>query len=120
MKPLDPVLNPGAFAFVSLPPGTMIEPKWVIASIQEPEGLTVVMREADAQRCGFKPLYRCAWITLSLNSDLAAVGLTATFATALANAGISCNVIAGAYHDHIFVPVHQAEKAMSELRSLRN
>jgi uncharacterized protein len=120
MKPLDPVLNPGAHVFVSLPPGVTIEPASVIASIQEPEGLTVVMREADAQERGLRALYRCAWITLSLNSDLEAVGLTAMFATALANIGISCNVIAGAYHDHIFVPVDQAEQALSELRRLRS
>jgi uncharacterized protein len=119
MKPLDPVLNPGTFVFVSLPPDAMIEPKLVIASIQEPEGLTVVMLETDARERGLQVLYRCAWITLSLNSDLEAVGLTATFASALAKAGISCNVVAGAYHDHIFVPVHQAEAAISELRCLQ-
>jgi uncharacterized protein len=46
------------------------------------------------------------------------VGLTAAFATALANAGISCNVVAAYYHDHLFVPVQDAEKAMAVLRSL--
>jgi hypothetical protein len=120
MKPLEPVLNPGTFVFVSIDRGTVIQPEFIVASIQEPEGMTVVIREPDAQTCGFQPLYRCAWITLSMNSDLAAVGLTAMFATALAKAGISCNVMAGAYHDHIFVPIDQAERAMWELRRLQN
>ncbi|XXE67240.1 ACT domain-containing protein [Pseudomonas sp. R1-6] len=39
-------------------------------------------------------------VTLTVHSALDAVGLTAAFATALGNAGISCNVIAAYYHDH--------------------
>jgi hypothetical protein len=120
LRTMDPVLNPGTFVFASLKRGTAIQPELIVASIHEPEGLSVVMREADAQKSGLNPLFRCAWITLSVNSDLEAVGLTAAFATALASAGISCNVIAGAYHDHIFVPVDQTEHAMSELRRLQN
>jgi hypothetical protein len=77
------------------------------------------MNESAAEDRNLEPLLRCAWITLSVNSDLQSVGLTAAFATALGNAGISCNVFAGAYHDHIFVPVDLAEKAMHELRSLQ-
>ncbi len=50
-------------------------------------------------------LFRSAWITLTVHSDLQAVGLTAAFAAALAQADIPCNVVAGAYHDHLFVPV---------------
>jgi uncharacterized protein len=52
-------------------------------------------------------------------SDLQAVGLTAAFATALGRAGISCNVVAGAQHDHLFVPVEQAGRAMAELQGLQ-
>jgi len=116
---MNPVLNSGAFVFVSVKPGVSIGPEFVLASIREPEGLSVVMNEADARDRNLEPLFRCAWITLSVNSDLNAVGLTAAFATALGNAGISCNVVAGACHDHIFVPVHLAEKAMHVLRSLQ-
>jgi uncharacterized protein len=115
---MNPVLNSGAFVFVSVKPGD-IDAELVLASIREPEGLSVIMNEADARDRNLEPLFRCAWITLSVNSDLKAVGLTAAFATALGNAGISCNVVAGACHDHIFVPVHFAEKAMRELRSLQ-
>ncbi|HVO99176.1 MAG TPA: ACT domain-containing protein [Bryobacteraceae bacterium] len=116
---MDPVLNPGVFVFASVKPGVAIEPEFILASIKEPEGLSVVMNEADAQHRNLEPLFRCAWITLSLNSDLHSVGLTAAFAAALASAGISCNVIAGAYHDHIFVPAQMAEQAMRELHSLQ-
>jgi len=52
-------------------------------------------------------------------SDLAAVGLTAAFAQALAAVGISCNVLAGAHHDHLFVPVDRATDALAALRALQ-
>ena len=116
---MNPILNPGTFVFASVKPGVSIEPELVLASIREPEGLSVIMNEAAAKNRNLEPLFKCAWITLSLNSDLQSIGLTAAFATALGNAGISCNVVAGACHDHIFVPVHLAEKAMHELRSLQ-
>lgn len=62
---------------------------------------------------------RAAWITLTVHSDLAAVGLTAAFSRVLAEAGISCNVVAGVRHDHIFVPVERAADAMAALRRLQ-
>jgi hypothetical protein len=63
--------------------------------------------------------FRAAWITLQVHSDLAAVGLTAAFSSALAQAGISCNVVAGMHHDHLFVPVDQAQQAMRSLQALQ-
>ncbi len=119
LKTIEPVLNPGIFVFASVAARTDLDPAVILASIKEPEGLSVVMNEADAQRYKIPILFRCSWITLSVISDLQAVGLTAAFAAALGNAGISCNVVAGAYHDHIFVPVQSAARAMHVLRSLQ-
>lgn len=53
-----------------------------------------------------------------MHSALEAVGLTAAFAGALGKAGISCNVIAGYYHDHLFVGRDDAERALQVLRQL--
>jgi hypothetical protein len=53
-----------------------------------------------------------------IHSSLEAVGLTAAFSTVLSEAGISCNVIAAFYHDHIFVAAGDAEKAMAILVAL--
>ncbi len=57
-------------------------------------------------------------LVVSTNSSLAAVGLTAVFATALAKSNISCNVMAGYYHDHIFVDTGDAQRAVDVLRGL--
>jgi hypothetical protein len=49
---------------------------------------------------------------------LDAVGLTAAFSSKLAEHGISANVIAGYFHDHIFVQKEHAEKAIAALNEL--
>jgi hypothetical protein len=87
--------------------------------MREAEGLTVVVAEAQALAHGWRVAFRSAWITLSVHSDLAAVGLTAAFARALADAGIACNVVAGVHHDHLFVPVDRAADALAALRALQ-
>jgi hypothetical protein len=61
-----------------------------------------------------------ARITLTVQSSLEAVGLTAAFASVLAQGGISANVIAGFHHDHIFLPAADADRAMTLLRGLSN
>jgi hypothetical protein len=119
LKTLEPVLNPGVFVFASVKEGSAIDPSIIVASIREPEGLSVITSETDAAASGLKVLFKCAWLTLTVNSALEAVGLTAAFASALGHAGISCNVVAGAYHDHIFVPVESAQTAMQVLRQLQ-
>ena len=119
LKTLEPALNPGVFVFASVKDGHAIDPAVIVASIREPEGLSVITSETDAAISGLNPLFKCAWITLTVNSALEAVGLTAAFATALGRSGISCNVVAGAYHDHIFVPLESAQTAMRVLHQLQ-
>ena len=82
--------------------------------------MTLVVSEKQALENGLPVLYRCSWITLNVHSDLNACGLTAAFSKALAEEGISCNVVAGAYHDHIFVPVDLESKALLALKLLQN
>jgi uncharacterized protein len=119
LKSMHPELNPGTFAFATLSPGQVVSVADVVALVQEPEGTSVVVREADLARLKLSPVFHCAWITLTVNSDLQAVGLTAAFSGALGRAEISCNVVAGTYHDHIFVPLGQADAAMQVLRALQ-
>jgi hypothetical protein len=116
---LEPVLNEGVYAFASLPPGRSPEGLDPIATMREAEGLTVVVKESTALACGLPILFRAAWLTLTVASDLESIGLTAAFSTALGRAGISCNVIAGACHDHLFVPEAKGWAALEVLKALQ-
>ncbi|HFQ5290190.1 TPA: ACT domain-containing protein [Vibrio vulnificus] len=89
-----------------------------IATFREQEGLTLVLEAQQAEQAGLTTDSRFCLITLTVHSSLEAVGLTAAFASKLASYGISANVIAGYYHDHIFVPKGKTHEAMSALTEL--
>ena len=115
---MQPVLNSGRYAFVAVPSNVMLDSSQIVASVREPEGLSVIVAEHVALELDLPVAFTAAWITLTVHSDLAAIGLTAAFSSALGQAGISCNVVAGVHHDHLFVPVDQAQEAMAALRGL--
>ena len=111
---MAPALQTGEFVFATAETAGGLQLQDVVACIREPEGLSVVVPVAAAAgRCGALQHVRLAWITLTVHSDLQAVGLTAAFASALGREGISCNVVAGMHHDHIFVPVAHTDAAMA-------
>jgi hypothetical protein len=80
--------------------------------------VTVILSKEQADDVGLRYLVVLAWITLTVHSSLEAVGLTAAVSKALTNVGISCNVVAAYYHDHIFVPIKDAQQAMEVLETL--
>ena len=115
LRSMEPVLHPEPCGCAVWPGGALaFQP---FATVAEDEGLTLVARLAEMQAAGIAsdPWAR---ISLTVQSDLAAVGLTAAFAEALGREGISCNVIAGYHHDHLFVPWERREDAMAALRGL--
>jgi hypothetical protein len=114
---MQPELNPGRYVFTTTEGGV---PSGVtpVVTVAEPEGLTVVAPQAEADAAGMAYDYVAGWITLRVHSALEAVGLTAAVARALADAGLSCNVVAGFHHDHLFVPHEHARRAMEILRAL--
>ncbi|EMI41039.1 ACT domain-containing protein [Rhodopirellula sp. SWK7] len=71
------------------------------------------MPKERADRAGEPYAGEFGLISLSVHSDLAAVGLTAAIDGALTEQGISANVVAAFDHDHLFVPVSQTEDAMA-------
>ncbi|AGH37364.1 ACT domain-containing protein [Bibersteinia trehalosi] len=119
LRTMTPKLNDGVYYFATLNHDDDLPLAKIIATIREEEGLSVVINEETVAEYGLQAQFKCAWISLTVHSDLAAVGLTAAFATALGNVGISCNVVAGNYHDHIFVPYEKATLAMQTLRDLQ-
>ena len=119
LRTMEPQLQDGTFVYVLSGSHPDMTDHRVIASIREAEGLSLIVEKSFAIEHGLQPHFECAWITLNVNSDLAAVGLTAAFASALGDAKISCNVVAGWNHDHIFVPFDQAQAALDVLRALQ-
>ena len=116
LSSIQPKLSDGEFVFCTvegdLQNYTELKP---LASFIEAEGLTLVLEKAIAEKSGidFEGVYR--QITLTVHSSLEAVGLTAAVSTKLASKGISANVIAAYYHDHIFVPASKANAALAAL-----
>lgn len=90
----------------------------IVGFFREAEGVTVIVPRESAARLGLEYSYVAAWITLTVHSSLEATGLTAAVATALAEAGISCNVVAAYFHDHIFVARSDGERALRVLEDL--
>lgn len=118
LRSMSPQLNDGEYVFCSLADHSLLQGLEVLGSFREQEGLTVIIQRQEAERLGLVFDYVAAWITLNVHSALQAVGLTAAFAGALGRAGISCNVIAGYYHDHLFVGQADAQRAMQVLQQL--
>jgi len=119
LRSMEPVLHEGVYAYCTVPHDAQLAAFAPVVTVREPEGLTLVVREEQAVAAGLSVLFRAAWISLTVHSDLEAVGLTAAFSSALGQAGISCNVVAGAFHDHLFVPVAQARKTLEVLQALQ-
>ena len=115
-----PTLNAGIYVYVlcAFVECMNLNMTTVIGSFREKEGLTFILEKEEAERMNFPYTFPCSWITLTIHSSLEAAGLTAAFSTALARENISCNVVAAYYHDHIFVPVADTERAMEVLQNL--
>ena len=114
---MRPVLRPGTYVFLSLsePAPEALHP---VMTFAEDEGLTVIVPQQDADAAGFAYDLVTAWITLTVHSSLAGVGLTAAVSRALADGNISCNMVAAALHDHLFVPAEDGSKALAILTEL--
>lgn len=111
----------GTFAYVTVKPGDARRPASVedaAAMIVETEGVTYVLPSDAARDTGYEIEFEAAWLTVSVHSSLAAVGLTAACSRALAEAGIACNMLAGFYHDHLLVPADRVDDAVTALESL--
>lgn len=118
---LAPALDPVDYVFASLPDdaaATRLLGR-ALMLFREAEGTTLIVPAGAAAEAGLAaaPVFRR--ITLGVHSSLAAVGLTAAVSRALTAAGISANVVAAYYHDHVFVPADDAGRALDALASLQ-
>ena len=85
-----------------------------ILMFREPEGITIISPATPADND--LPIW--SMITLSIHSNLEAVGFLAAITTALAAIDIPVNAVSAYYHDHIFVPYGRRDDALECLRCM--
>lgn len=119
---LQPSLSATPYVFCSLKNGSYgdlaeAEP---LACIREEEGLSVVIPQPQADRLhlSYDGVFQC--LTLRVHSSLQSVGLSALLTKELAARGISANIIAGHYHDHLLVPAERASEALETVQNLQS
>lgn len=115
VKGLNPKLNQGEYVFVCIEDLGIIDRKDTMCEFKEREGTTLIINRRKADELHLKYDYVASWITLEVYSSLQSIGLTALFSKELTHHQISCNVIAGYHHDHIFVAKKDAVKAVQVL-----
>lgn len=118
LKNMKPILNEGDYVFCTRKDMKEVDFNNIIMAFKEQEGSTIILKQEEADRLHFEYSFIAKWITLTIHSSLAAVGLTAAFSKALTEENINCNVVAGYFHDHIFVDKEDAQKALAVLNGL--
>jgi len=119
LKNLNPLLNEGKYVYCKVDDIDTIPLSKILFLFKEAESITIVLKKEEAETLNLEFSYVASWITLEVHSSLSAVGLTAKFSQALSDAGISCNVVAAYFHDHIFVDEKDAVKAIEVLNALK-
>lgn len=115
LKTMKPKLNAGEYVFCATKNIQQLDLTQAILVFKEQEGITVIVEKQIADALQLSYSFIASWITLTVHSSLEAVGLTAAFSKALTEENISCNVVAGYFHDHIFVDKKDAIKALAVL-----
>lgn len=115
LKSLKPECNPGDYVFCKVDQLGNLNLDEIDMIFKEKEAITLILKKETAEKLNLEYTVVMSWITLCIHSSLEAVGLTAAFSKALSDRGISCNVVAAYYHDHIFVNKKDTEKAMEIL-----
>ncbi len=113
---LSPQLHDGTYAVVSVP--EPIPDAHPYMTLVEAEGLTMLLRQEEAESLGLEYELPLSWITLGAYRAIGSVGLVATATTALAQASIPAVAGVGRWHTHIFVPATDTDRAMKVLHRL--
>ncbi|MBI0401559.1 MAG: ACT domain-containing protein [Cytophagales bacterium] len=116
LKTMNPRLNEGEYVYCTVQKIPQVDMDQILFVFKEQEGFTLVLNKKVADELYLNYSFVASWITLTVHSSLKAIGLTAAFSKALTANNISCNVVAGYYHDHLFVEIKDAQKAMVTLK----
>ena len=121
---ISPKKEPGEFYFVSIPHSKRndVPSSKILGCFREKEGMTYIVGKKELGEFSWVPGSRVSTpyslITLNVYSDLASIGFISAVSKALANRGISVNVVSAYCHDHLLVPVKDTKRAMSILRRI--
>lgn len=116
---MQPTLLEGSWAFVSIPHGKPVPPGLTpLSTCREPEGLSLLLSEADLAKSGLSHAFFCRGISLHVNSSLYAVGFLSAVSEVLARASMSINIVSAYHRDYIFVPAARADEAVTLLKKL--
>lgn len=118
LKSIKPEINLGEFVFSTVENLEGININELEMTFKEKEGITLIVKKEIADKLNLKYSFIATWITLTVHSSLEAVGLTSAFSKVLTEEDISCNVVAGYYHDHIFIDKKDTKKAINALNRL--
>ncbi|MFW9959516.1 MAG: ACT domain-containing protein [Candidatus Thorarchaeota archaeon] len=116
LENMSPEIIPGEYVFSTVNAETLKElSASPILIFREKEATTVVVTKDVADIHSLS--YENTWglITLSVHSNLSAIGFLAEVTRVLAKAGLSVNVVSAFYHDHLFVPYNRTSEALSVL-----
>ena len=89
------------------------------AQIREKEGTTIIAATEHLESAGIKYEGPFAKLTVNVHTSLDLIGLTAVLATKLAENDISANVVAGFFHDHIYVQFDKRQEAIDSIAGLK-
>jgi hypothetical protein len=119
LQHMQPELQDGIFVFATLPADARI-PDTIgpLLTFREREGTTLVLPREEADSIALSWQFASRLITLNVHSALDAVGFLAAITARLAEAGISVNAVSAFHHDHLFVPVDKADKAVALLQAM--
>ena len=114
LRKMRPALDDRVFVFCPVDDATAARLAGrAVGLFREREGVTLILDERDAS--GLPANGPWALITLTVHSDLAAVGFLAAVTAKLAAAGVSANAVSAYFHDHLFVPYADRNKALAVL-----
>lgn len=115
---MQPSLDPYTYVFATVSTrfdAAGISPRMIF---QEKEGITLIMKQDEAEKANIPFEFPCRMITLNIHSALDAVGFLAAVTSRLASLGMGVNPVSGFYHDHLFIPADRADDAMKALIAL--
>lgn len=119
LKSLRVICNNIQYGFASIADESIIDRDKVLATFHEDGRLATIAPKEYLDLLEIKNEGPYAKLTIDVHTSLELVGLTAVLATKLAKHGISANVVAAFYHDHIFVQYKLRQEAIQLLEELR-